>query len=148
MKTLLIAADHAGFQLKQALLEDSLLRDSVKLVDLGTHSTESTDYPSFAHLLCDELTSKKNEEDLLEPCGILICGSGVGMSIAANRHAGIRAVLTWDEEVAKVSRAHNASNVLCLGARFTNLVQARKVIQAWLGASFDGGRHLRRLQSI
>lgn len=131
-----IASDHAGFDLKQ-----DLLRVTSGGVDLGTHSKDSCDYPDFAHELSRKVLEKK--------CfGVLICGSGVGVSIAANRHKGIRAALCFSEEIAELARKHNDANVLCLGARFLDSANALKIFQKFMMTDFEGGRHLRRVTKI
>lgn len=154
---LLIASDHAGVELKSALIKDEELIQLIEWEDLGPSQTSSVDYPEYAHKLCQQgLASCKAQQDLnptlseifLDPIGVLICGSGVGMSIAANRHPGIRAVLTWDPSVAALSREHNASNVLCLGSRFVDFATAKKTLKAWIESSYQGGRHDRRLKGI
>ena len=140
MKTLHIASDHAGFSLKEEVKRD-LAAQGYELVDHGTDAVTSCDYPIFAHALCEALL-KDNAQ------GILICGTGIGMSMAANRHAGIRAALCTTELHAKQSRKHNNANVLCLGARMTGVELAKAIIQAFLATDFDGGRHERRIALI
>ena len=141
---LLIASDHAGFDLKKIFIEAATSL-GVEWIDLGPHDSQSVDYPKFAEVLCEQLLATHTLEQRLKPCGVLICGSGVGMSIAANRFEGIRAVLTQSVDVAKLSRQHNASNVLCLGARATAPEHAQKILQAWITTDFEGGRHQRRI---
>ena len=138
MSQIFIASDHAGFELKQYLIETF----QGKLQDLGTYSADSCDYPIYA----DKLT----EEVLLTPnsVGILICGSGVGMSIAANRKKGIRAALCSNEEIAELSRKHNDANVLVLGARFISKEDAVNCVRKFLQTQFEGGRHARRIELI
>lgn len=144
---LFIASDHAGFELKAQLMK---LGASVGVTweDLGPTTAESTDYPVYAQKLAEAVLHNKTREELLEPCGVLICGSGVGVSIAANRFEGIRAVLTLDAETAVLSRQHNASNVLCLGARLIQPEVGLEILRAWLKTPFEGGRHERRVQLI
>lgn len=139
---LFIASDHAGVDLKAEFCR----RKGVEWVDLGPASADSVNYPDFAQKLCREVLKANSGDALLQPCGVLICGSGVGMSIAANRFEGIRAVLTSDEEIARLSREHNASNILCLGARFTPPDRALRILDTWLATPFAGGRHLTRVQ--
>lgn len=141
---LLIAADHAGFELKEALKNRSS-ELGVTFTDLGTHTRESVDYPDYAHALARELLKTGSSATL----GILICGSGVGVSIAANRNPGIRAVLAENPEIARLGREHNHANVLCLGARFLSPDQALTVIRAFLTATPESGeRHVRRVQKL
>ncbi|MCA0446201.1 MAG: ribose 5-phosphate isomerase B [Bacteroidetes bacterium] len=136
-----IASDHAGFQMKKLLLEE-LLHCNLTAEDLGTWSEESTDYSDYAQSLSAKILSEKDSR------GILLCGSGIGMSIAANRFKGIRAALVWNEELAKLSRLHNNSNVLVLPARFLSENQAKSVLHTWIDTAFEGGRHERRVQKI
>ncbi len=141
---LLIASDHAGFELKEAL-KDRAGTLGVSFNDLGTHSQDSVDYPDYAHALARELLKPGSGASL----GILICGSGVGVSIAANRHPGIRAVLAESPEIARLGREHNHANVLCLGARFLSPDRAVEVIRAFLTATPETGeRHVRRVQKL
>lgn len=136
-----IASDHAGFQMKNLLFKE-LLQSDLDAEDLGTWSEESTDYSDYAQSLSAKILSQK------ESRGILLCGSGIGMSIAANRFKGIRAALVWNEELAKLSRLHNNSNVLVLPARFLSENQAKSVLHTWIDTAFEGGRHERRVQKI
>lgn len=140
---LFIAADHAGFELKEKL--KSLLPE-IAFEDLGTYSKDSVHYPEYSKKLATAVIASKML--LTEPCGILICGSGVGVSIGANRFPEIRAALAWNEEVARLSREHNRSNVLCLPARFLSPEEAAKLIKAWLSATFQEGRHLERVELL
>lgn len=135
-----IASDHAGLALKNALM---LRLSSLghHLEDHGTNNTESCDYPVFANRLCDALLEKGG-------LGILICGTGVGMSITANRHVGIRAALCATEFQAKATRQHNDANVLCLGERVTGTGLAYAIVDAFLDTAFEGGRHQRRVDMI
>ena len=136
-KTVYIASDHAGFKLKS-----QLLKIFSKMADLGTKSNESVDYPDFAHKLTKEVL--KNKDNL----GILICGTGVGMSIAANRKKGIRAGLVNDTKTARLIRKHNDANVLVLPGRFINTNEAKKCVQAFLSTKFESGRHKKRINKI
>lgn len=135
--TLFIASDHAGFTLKQALRQHLEAR-GWKTEDLGAHSRESCDYPLFADTLCREVLRTGHK-------GILICGTGVGMSMAANRHKGIRAALCTHEFHAAATRAHNDANVLCLGERITAPGLACILADIFLSTEFEGGRHQRRV---
>ena len=134
-----IACDHAGFELKEQIF--NLIKDKYTTEDLGTKSKDSVDYPDFAQKLAKNVLEKECK-------GILICGSGVGMSIAANRFAGIRAVLAHNKDYAKLSRQHNDSNVLVLGARLISFEQAQKILNIWLNTDFEGGRHQLRIAKI
>ena len=136
-KTVYIASDHAGFKLKS-----QLLKIFPKMVDLGTKSNESVDYPDFAHKLTKEVLKNKNN------VGILICGTGVGMSIAANRKKGIRAGLVNNTKTARLIRKHNDANVLVLPGRFINTNEAKKCVQAFLSTEFESGRHKKRINKI
>ncbi len=141
---LLIASDHAGFELKEKLKQRAK-ELSVEFQDLGTHSLESVDYPDYAQALCKELIKLGADSHL----GILICGSGVGVSIAANRFKEIRAVLTENETVACLAREHNHANVLCLGARVVSEDKAIAIVKSFLTAKEDeGARHLNRIKKL
>jgi ribose 5-phosphate isomerase B len=153
MAKLFIASDHAGFELKSHLL--SMPLDGFDWVDLGTHSTDSVDYPYFAMKLTQEL---KHEDDSLKgelklarnraPRGVLVCGSGVGVSIAANRQRGIRAVLGWTGDVVRLARLHNAANVLCLGGRVQSAKECEELLKIFLSTDFEGGRHEKRVTML
>ena len=147
---LYIASDHAGFELKEILVKKSeVLGIQIEWIDLGCFSKDSVDYPNFAQILVEKvLHDQKVEKLTFEPRGILICGSGVGMSIGANRFEGIRAVLALRPDVAKLSRQHNASNVLCLGSRILTLIEAEYIIEQWLRTPFEGGRHQVRTELL
>lgn len=148
---LFIASDHAGYELKAEMMKSEPVREgsepmpAVEWIDLGPSDAASVDYPNFAAQLSQKILSERSRDERLQPCGVLICGSGVGMSIAANRFDGIRAVLAQSAQVAKLSREHNASNVLCLGARLTPAKEAREILKTWLNTKFEGGRHERRV---
>ncbi len=147
-----IGSDHAGVKLKEQI-KDMLLQENsqekMTLEDVGPFTTDSVDYPDFAQLVCARI-SQENPEGLVGlPLGILICGSGVGISIAANRFAKIRAALAESETVAKLSREHNHANVLCLGANIISTATAFQIIRTFLTAKPDQGeRHLRRIQKL
>ena len=139
-KKILIASDHAGFVLKQFLIAE-LAALGFKAVDLGCNSAEkSVDYPDYAQKLCKKITEKE--------LGILICGSGVGISIAANRCKNIRAALCHNAAIAKLARAHNDANVLCLGARIISEKIALATVKAFLKTDFEEGRHDRRVAKL
>ncbi|MBQ9406712.1 MAG: ribose 5-phosphate isomerase B [Desulfovibrio sp.] len=140
MQTIHLASDHAGFQLKQRLVA-FLAHKGYRVEDEGTHSEESCDYPVYAHKLCQAVVKDQG-------LGILICGTGIGVSMAANRHADIRAALCTCELQARLARQHNNANVLCLGARITGEELAMSIVGAFLEASFEGGRHQRRIDML
>ena len=140
MKKIFIASDHAGFELKNILVQS--LRSSVEIIDLGPNSTDSVDYPDFAKTLSQKVLSTP------DTAGILLCGSGIGMSIAANRFKGIRAALVWNNELAKLSRQHNNANVVVLPARFLKSEDAISIVNDWLNTAFEGGRHQKRVDKI
>lgn len=139
MRRLHIASDHAGFSLKNVLAKN--LGEDLEIIDVGAYSEESCDYPVYAKKLCEAVSKEKG-------LGILVCGTGIGMSIIANRHAGIRAALCTSELQASLGRRHNNANVLCLGARITGEELALAIARAFLAGEFEGGRHQRRLDMI
>ena len=141
MSFILIASDHAGFNLKEKL-KKFLEKKSFDVGDIGTYSKQRCDYPEFAYALAKEISVGKHER------GILICKSGIGNSIVANRLAGVRAALCYSVKAARLSRRHNDSNILVLGSGFTPYKDAAKIVSAWLKAGFEGGRHQRRLDQI
>lgn len=136
-----IGSDHAGFKLKNDVLV-YLLEKGYEMQDFGPDSADSVDYPDYAHPVATSVATQENE------LGILICGSGNGVCMTANKHHGIRAALAWTEEVGALARAHNNANILCLPARFVTKAKAFKIIDAWLEASFEGGRHENRVNKI
>jgi len=141
MGAIAIASDHAGYTLKERII--LVLRDSGRQVmDLGTHSTESVDYPDYAALVATAVKDGRAER------GILICGTGTGMGIAANRFAGIRAAVCHDSTTARLARQHNNANILALGARIIGEEVARDCVAVFLATSYEGGRHERRLAKI
>ncbi len=133
-----LAADHGGFEMKNQIAQ-YLISKNFDVVDLGTNSSDSVDYPDFAQKVVQKLSTK--EADL----GILVCGTGIGISIAANRHKGIRAALLYDDYVAQVAKEHNNANVLCFGGRTMKIEDVLKRIDIFLAAKYEGGRHDRRL---
>ena len=137
----ILASDHAGFKLKEEV-KKFLIKKRKKVLDLGTKSTSSVDYPDYAHLL------SKKMRDIRNQYGILICGSGTGMSMAANKHKNIRAALCYDIKSTKLSRLHNNANVMTIGARLIKKDVALKFVDIFLRTDFDGGRHLRRVKKI
>lgn len=140
-KKIAIASDHGGFELKQ-MLQAHLREQSMEVVDLGCNNTQSVDYPDYADEMAKWLKTNPNE------MGILICGSGIGISIAANRHTHIRAALAHDGLSAKLSRNHNNANVLCLGARLIGTETAKDCVNHFLNTEFEGGRHQGRVDKL
>lgn len=141
MKKIIIASDHAGFSLKEKL-KPYLEKSGLKVKDLGTCSKERCDYPKLAYDVAKLISSGKYTR------GILVCKSGIGNSIVANRLAGVRAALCYNIKAARLSRQHNDSNVLVLGSAFVNERLAKKITEVWLNTEFQGGRHKRRLNQI
>jgi ribose 5-phosphate isomerase B len=137
----LIASDHAGFDLKEQVKQ--ILRDrGFAVEDLGPNNAESTDYADYAHPLAKRVADGEVEQ------GVLICGTGLGMSYVANRYPGVRAAVSWAPEIATLARQHNNANVLVLPARFVSPQDAEKIVDSWLAAKFEGGRHARRVEKI
>lgn len=137
-----IASDHAGFNLKKYLIE-IFKKENIQFSDLGPENSDiSVDYPDYANILAENL--KNNPESF----GILICGSGVGISIAANRHKHIRAALCFDINIAKLARLHNNANVLCLGARVTDFTYAAEIVKIFLSTKYEGQRHEQRVNKL
>ena len=141
-KSIAIAADHAGFDLKAKLAEE-LKSTGYEVIDLGTRDgTTSVDYPDFGKAVAEAVTSGKAD------AGVVVCGTGIGISIAVNRHPGVRAALCHDVTSARLSREHNDANVLALGARMTGEQVAKDCLKAFLTTEFAGDRHLRRVQKL
>jgi len=134
-----IGADHAGFEYKQAILG---MFDDITFHDFGTYSTESADYPDFAHAVASAVESGDFDY------GFLLCGSANGVAMTANKHQGVRAAICWKEEVAIPARTHNDANVLCIPARHVSLEEAKTIIERFLTEEFEGGRHARRVDKI
>lgn len=137
--TIIFGSDHAGVDLKSALIDQ--LKADYKVIDVGPSQKASCDYPVYAKKLCLKVLE-------LQSPGILICGSGIGMSMAANRIRGVRAALCLNEYMAAMSRMHNDANVLCLGQRIVGVGLAKSIVQAFLAAGFEGGRHQKRVDLI
>ena len=135
-----IGCDHAGVGLKRGLL-DSVLK-AYEITDMGTDSTDSVDYPDIAHKVADAVASGEVER------GILICGTGIGMAMAAGKMKGIRAAACTEPYSAELSRRHNDANILCLGARVIGTGMAEKIVKKWFATPFDGGRHALRISKI
>lgn len=136
-----LGADHAGFELKQNI-KGLLAAQGVQVDDRGTHSTDSVDYPDFARAVAEAVASRQAD------FGILVCGTGIGMSMSANKVPGIRAAKADTQYEAEMARAHNDANVLCLGARVTDAATAEKLVRKFLETRFEGGRHQRRVDKI
>ncbi len=141
IKMIAIGADHGGYKLKEEI-KKYLEEQEIEYKDFGTYSEERTDYPIYAEQVAKAVQSKEYEK------GILVCGTGFGMSIFANKFKGIRCASCWNEEVAKLLKAHNDANIIALPGRFINISQAVVILRAWLAAEFMGGRHIERLQMI
>ena len=141
MKKVLIASDHAGFNGKE-VIKKTLEEMGLEYLDLGTNSMESVDYPDYAERVAKGVASGEAER------GILVCGSGIGMEITANKVAGVRAALVWNEETARLARQHNDANVVAIGERTTPLGTIDQIIRAFLTTDFEGGRHERRIEKI
>jgi len=136
-----LASDHRGYQLKDSL-KKFLEERKIEFLDVGTFSADSVDYPDFAMLAAEKVSHGDYDR------GILICGSGIGMCVVANKFSGIRAAVCHDVSAAEISRKHNDSNMLGLGADVISEELARKILHIWLETKFEGGRHLRRIQKI
>jgi len=136
-----LGADHAGYDYKEKIKE--LLKSlGLEFQDFGTHSSESTDYPDYAHQVAETVSSGKAEY------GILVCGTGIGMSIVANKHNGVRASNVESIEGARLAREHNNANVLAIGARLTSWEKAKEIIKTFFSTKFEAGRHQRRVEKI
>ena len=140
-KTITIACDHAGYDLKNALKKE-ILNMGFEVIDCGTNSSESVDYPDFAKLAVDNIIKKKSD------IAVLICGSGIGMSITANRFKGIRAALCRSTDDAKLARQHNNANILTLPGRQIDVDEAKNCFKIFINTQFDGGRHQKRVKKI
>lgn len=136
-----IGADHAGFEYKEKVGE-FLASKGLKVENKGTYSVDSVDYPDFAHPVANNVSEGKAS------FGILICGSGNGVCMSANKHKGIRAALCWNEELAALARQHNNANILCIPARFVSVELAQAMTEIFMNTSFEGGRHERRVKKI
>ncbi|MBL7831410.1 MAG: ribose 5-phosphate isomerase B [Saprospiraceae bacterium] len=139
--TIAIGCDHAGFILKKPVV-DYLEQEEYNILDMGTFSEESVDYPDFAHPVARAVEEKKAD------FGILICGSGNGVAITANKHADIRAALCWNDEITSLAREHNNANVLALPARFVSISDGIQMVKTFLNTEFEGGRHAKRVDKI
>ena len=137
MKKIFIASDHAGYSLK-----NSIISKFKKINDLGPKSKDSVDYPDFAHPVSLDVEHKKSE------LGILICGSGNGVAMTANKHKKVRAALCWSKEIAKLAKQHNNANVVCIPARFISKEEALQIVKSFIDTKFEGGRHEKRVNKI
>lgn len=140
-KKIALAADHAGFEEKEKI-KRTLDEMGVAYEDMGTDSAESVDYPEFARKVGEAVAAGDYEQ------GLLVCGSGTGMAIAANKIHGVRAAVAWNPDIARLAREHNNANVLSIAARFTPDEEIKKILEAWFAADFEGGRHERRVDKI
>lgn len=140
-KPLVIGGDHAGFEYKEAI-KSILAEAGWNVEDKGTYSTDSTDYPDYAHPVAEMVANET------AAVGILICGSGNGVCMTANKHQKVRAALCWNEELAALARQHNNANVLCIPSRFISLDVAKQMVDTFLSTAFEGGRHERRVEKI
>jgi ribose 5-phosphate isomerase B len=138
---LAIGADHAGFEYKEAI-KNALVAAGWQVSDKGTHNCDSVDYPDFAHPVGEMVSTGQ------ATAGILVCGSGNGVCITANKHQGVRAALCWNEEVASLARQHNNANIICIPARFVSVQQAEEMVEVFLTTAFEGGRHEHRVEKI
>lgn len=136
-----IGSDHAGFELKNKIVE-VLKNLQIEVEDKGTYSEDSVDYPDFAHKVASAVHNGTAEK------GVLVCGSGQGVCMTANKYTGVRASLAWQKDIAMLSREHNNANVVCLPARFISEEQAKEIIETFFSTDFEGGRHKRRVNKI
>ena len=141
MEKIILGADHAGYALKESL-KSWLQEEGIATTDAGTCGLDSCDYPDYAAQVAEAVSTGAYAR------GVLVCGTGIGMSIVANRYPGVRAALCRDEETARLSRMHNDANILVLGARQTDVAQAVAILRTWLATPFEGERHQRRLDKI
>ena len=137
--TLIIASDHAGYELKQSLI--NLMGDNL-FHDLGTNSDKSVDYPDLAHPVAEDVKNKRTN------LGIVICGSGNGVAMTANKHKDIRAAICWTKEIARLAREHNNANIISIPARVITISEAREIVEVFINTEFEGGRHKRRTDKI
>ena len=136
-----IGSDHAGFELKQNLI-NYLSKQNIQVKDSGCFNIERADYPDYAHIVASDVINKEVD------CGILICGSGNGINITANKHKGIRSALCWNKEIVALARQHNNANILSIPARFTALQQVIEMVDTFFETKFEGGRHQSRIDKI
>ena len=137
---ILIGNDHAGYSLKLSIIKN--LEDKYKFFDKGSYTDESVDYPDYASIIAKEIQSEKGD------LGVLICGTGNGVCMTANKFKGIRAVICWNKEIAKLAKQHNNANIICIPSRFIKAEEAIKIIETFILEKFEGGRHVRRIKKI
>ena len=140
-KRICISSDHAGFEVKE-LIKELLIKSKISIIDLGPLSNKSVDYPDYAKKVSNRVSKKKSD------IGILVCGSGTGMAISANKMKGIRAAVGYNIKSTQLSRQHNNANILCLGARLIKRKDIKKIVSIFLKTKFEGGRHKRRIKKI
>lgn len=138
---LAVASDHGGFSLKESLIK-SLKQEKIDLLDLGNQGTESVDYPDYAIKVAEMVSEGKAD------AGLLMCGTGIGMCIVANKFKNVRAAVVSDPYSARMAKEHNNANILCIGGRVVDPKKAEEIVRSWLEAKFEGGRHDRRLEKI
>lgn len=136
-----IGSDHAGFEYKEELIR-FLQQKGLQVKDMGVYENKSADYPDFAHPVAHAVEKREVAN------GILVCGSGNGVAITANKHQGIRAALCWQTDIARLARQHNNANIICLPSRFVDVALAKEMVEAFLSTSFEGGRHQQRVDKI
>ncbi len=141
MKKISLSSDHAGFKLKE-IIKKSLIKKKIKVIDLGPKSDKSVDYPDYAKKVAKNIISKKSD------LGILICGSGTGMAMSANKFKKIRAAVCYNKASTRLSRQHNNANIMALGAKLTKKPESIKLVNIFLNTKFEGGRHLRRVNKV
>lgn len=143
MQKIYVASDHAGFEMKQSFLKNFATKEfNIEFIDCGPQTEDRVDYPDFADLVCTNISAE--DSDL----GLLICGSGQGMAMRANKYPHLRAALCWNKDSATLSKEHNKAQVLCLGSRFLNYGEAEAIFKAFLKAEFQKGRHTQRVEKI
>lgn len=142
IRKIAIAADHGGYDLKEEIKNFVFENLNIEWIDLGTHSTDSVDYPEFGDKMANAIKDNQAES------GILICGTGIGISIAANRHNHIRAAVCTNSTMARLTRQHNNANILALGARITGVEVTKDIVETFLSTQFEGGRHQRRVEKL
>jgi ribose 5-phosphate isomerase B len=141
LKKVSLSSDHAGFKLKESI-KKFLIKKKIKFIDLGPKNTDSVDYPDYAKKLARNIIAKKSD------MGILVCGSGTGMAMSANKFKKIRAAVCYNKASTRLSRQHNNANIIALGARLTKRANAIKLVNVFLNTKFEGGRHLRRVKKV
>ena len=140
-KKICISSDHAGYEIKE-FIKEQIIKSKISIIDLGPFLKKSVDYPDYAKKVSNRVSKRKSD------VGILVCGSGTGMAISANKTKGIRAAVGYNSKSTQLSRQHNNANVLCLGSRLTKRKDIKKIIKIFLNTKFEGGRHKRRVKKI